>query len=76
MIGLFGGAAVFGALIGAGLMLTSKSRWRARLLLPVAGILAAEIGAMILVAPGPLWRTIVAIVVLICAATLFRLDAE
>jgi hypothetical protein len=76
MIALFGGAAVFGALIGIGFMFASKSRWRARLLAPLAGILAAELGALILVAPGPIWRTIVGVVVLIGAATLFRIDAE
>jgi hypothetical protein len=76
MLGVFGGAAIFGGLIGIGFMFTSKTRWRVRLLAPVAGILAAEIGALILVAPGPIWRTIVAVVVLICTATIFRMGAE
>jgi hypothetical protein len=76
VIGLFGGAAIFGALIGAGFMFTSKTSWRIRPLLPLAGILAAEIGVLILVSPGPIWRTIVAVLVLICTATLFRMGAE
>jgi hypothetical protein len=76
MLALFGGAAVFGALIGVGFMLKSKARWRARLLAPLAGVFAALVGAMIFIAPGPIWRTILAIVVLICTATLFRIDAE
>jgi hypothetical protein len=76
MLGVFGGAAFFGGLIGIGFMFTSKTRMRVRLLAPVAGILAAQIGALILMAPGPIWRTIVGVVVLICTATLFRMDAE
>jgi len=76
LVALFGGAAIFGALIGIGFMFTSRMRWRARLLMPVAGILASEIGALILVAPGPIWRTIFAVVVLLGTAVLFRLGAE
>jgi hypothetical protein len=76
LVGLFGGAAIFGGIIGAGFMFKSKMRWRARLLAPVAGILAGEIGALILVAPGPIWRTIFAVVVLLGTAVLFRLGAE
>ena len=75
-LGLFGGAAIFGALIGAGFMFTSKTRWGARLLAPLAGILAAEVGVLILVAPGPFWRTVMGVVVLICTATVFRIGAE
>jgi len=76
IVGLFGSAAIFGALIGAGFMFTSKGRWSARLLAPVAGMLAAQIAVLLLVAPGPMWRTIIAIVVLISTATLFRIGAE
>jgi hypothetical protein len=76
LVALFGGAAIFGGLVGAGFMFKSKMRWRARLLAPVAGILAGEIGALILVAPGPIWRTIFAVVVLLGTAVVFRLGAE
>ena len=75
MVALFGGAAIFGGIVGTCFMFTSKVRWRTRLLAPVAGILAAEIGTLILVAPGPLWRTIFVVMVLISTAILFRLDA-
>ena len=76
MVALFGGAAIFGAIIGIAFMFTSKVRWRTRMLAPVAAIFAAEIGTLILVAPGPLWRTIFAVMVLVITAILFRLDAE
>lgn len=76
MLALFGGAAILGALVGAGYMFTSKTSWRARLMAPVAGILAAHIGALLLVAPGPIWRTILGVAVLISTATVIRIDAE
>jgi drug/metabolite transporter (DMT)-like permease len=76
LVGLFGGAAIFGGLIGAGFMFKSKKRWPIRLLAPVSGILAGEIGVLILVAPGPIWRTIFAVVVLLGTAVVFRLGAE
>jgi hypothetical protein len=76
MVALFGGAAVFGAVIGIGFMFASKVRLRTRMLAPVAGIMSAEIGTLILVAPGPLWRTIFVVMVLVSTAILFRLDAE
>jgi hypothetical protein len=76
MLGLFGGASVIGGLIGVGFMFTPKTNWAARLLAPVAGMLAAVMGALILVAPGPIWRTIVGVAVLLCTAALFRAGAE
>ena len=76
LVALFGGAAVFGAIIGAGYIFTSRASWRVRLLAPLAGFLAAEIGVLILVAPGPIWRTIFAVLVLVGTAVLFRLGAE
>ncbi|MCI0333068.1 MAG: hypothetical protein L0228_07585 [Planctomycetes bacterium] len=76
LVALFGGAALFGGLIGVGFMFASKLRWRARLLAPVAGILAGQVGVLLLVAPGPIWRTIFAVLVLLGTAILFRLGAE
>jgi hypothetical protein len=75
-LAIIGGAALFGGLIGATFMFFSNLSWRARLLAPIAGILAAEIGVLILVAPGPIWRSIFAVGVLLCTAILFRLGAE
>jgi hypothetical protein len=76
LLALFGGAALFGGLIGAVYMFASRARWRVRLLAPLAGILACEVGTLVLVAPGPLWRTIFAVGILVGTAILFRLGAE
>jgi hypothetical protein len=73
---IFGGAALVGALIGVIFMFVTTLRWRARLLAPLAGIFAGELGVLILVAPGPIWRTIFAVGVLISTAIVFRLGAE
>ena len=40
------------------------------------GLFAGEIGVLILLAPGPIWRTTFAVGVLLGAAVLFRLGAE
>lgn len=72
LVALFGGAAIFGAVVGAAFMFTSQMRWRNRLLLPLAGAVAAELGVLILVAPGSMWRTIFAVLVLLGTAILFR----
>jgi hypothetical protein len=76
MLAVFGGAALFGGFIGLGYMLFSRASWRVRLMAPVAGILAGEIGILLLVAPGPIWRTIFAVSILVGTAVLFRLGAE
>jgi hypothetical protein len=76
LVALFGGASLFGGLIGAGYMFVSRASWRARLMAPLAGILAGEIGVLLLVAPGPIWRTIFAVSILVGTAILFRLGAE
>jgi hypothetical protein len=76
VVGLFGGAALFGAIIGSAFMFKSKARWRTRLLSPVVGVVAGQIGLLILVAPGPIWRTVFAVVVLLVTAILFRIGAE
>lgn len=76
MVGVFGGAALFGGLIGVGYMFVSRASWRVRLMAPLAGILAGEIGILLLIAPGPIWRTIFAVSILVGTAVLFRLGAE
>jgi hypothetical protein len=73
VVGLFGGAALFGAMIGSAFMLKYKARWRTRLLSP---LVAGLIGLLILVAPGPIWRTVFAVIVLLVTAILFRIGAE
>jgi hypothetical protein len=73
---VFGGAALFGGFVGMMFMFKAKMSWKSRMLAPIAGILAGEIGALILVAPGPIWRTTFAVLVLLLTAVIFRLGAE
>jgi hypothetical protein len=76
LVALLGGAGLFGGLIGVAQLFLSGARGRARWIAPIAGVLAGQVGALILVAPGPLWRTLFAIGVLLGATILFRLGAE
>jgi hypothetical protein len=76
MVAAFGGASLFGGLIGFIAMFFTRAPWRVRMIAPFAGMLAAEVGLLILMAPGPIWRTIFAMLVLIGTAVLFRLGAE
>src|SRR5262245_2384773 len=52
VVALFGGAAFVGLLIGCRYLFVGGVSWRTRLLAPLAGIMAGEIGVLILVAPG------------------------
>ena len=72
----FGGAAVVGLLIGLVHWVVNGFRWRTLLIATTSGALAACIAALILVAPGPFWRSLVCIVVLIMTTNLLRLGAE
>jgi hypothetical protein len=72
----FGGGALFGAFVGFVYLIAGRASWRARSLAPLAGLFAGMIGIMILLAPGPIWRTTFAVGVLLTAAVLFRLGAE
>jgi hypothetical protein len=76
MVAVFGGAAMFGGTIGLVYMFVSRASWRVRIMAPFAGILAGEMGILLLVAPGPIWRTIFAVSILVGTAILFRLGAE
>jgi hypothetical protein len=76
LVALVAVAGVVGAVIGLVRAIVSRSGWRMRLLAPVGGMLAGEAALFILIAPGPVWRTIFAITVLLGAAVLFRIDAD
>ena len=69
-------AGTIGGLVGLLSLFVSRGSWRVRLLAPLAGILAGETALFLLLAPGPVWRTIFAIGVLLAAAIVFRLDAD
>jgi hypothetical protein len=76
VVALLGGVGLFGAAIGVVYMFVSAARGRARWIAPLAGILAGQVGALLLVAPGPLWRTLFAIAVLLGTTIVLRLGAE
>ena len=76
LVGLLGGAGLFGGLVGIGQLFFSGARGKARWVAPLAGVLAGQVGALILVAPGPIWRTLSAVAVLLVATILFRIGAE
>jgi hypothetical protein len=76
LVALLGGAGLFGGLIGVVQLFLSGARGRARWMAPLAGVLAGWVGVLILLAPGPMWRTLFAIGVLLGATILFRLGAE
>jgi hypothetical protein len=69
-------AGLVGGLIGLISLTFSCTNWRVRLLAPVAGILAGETGLFILLAPGPVWRTVFAVIILLGASVLCRLGAD
>jgi hypothetical protein len=76
LVAVLGSAGLFGGVIGVTQMFLSGARGRARWVAPLAGVLAGQVGVLILLAPGPLWRTLFAIGVLLAATILFRLGAE
>ena len=76
LVALFGGAGLFGGLIGLAHVFLAAVSGRTRWVAPIAGILAGQIGALILIAPGPMWRTLFAISVLLVTTILLRLGAE
>jgi hypothetical protein len=76
LVAVLGSAGLFGGLIGVAQIFLSGARGRARWVAPLAGLLAGQVGVLILLAPGPLWRTLFAVGVLLAATILFRLGAE
>jgi hypothetical protein len=73
---LVAAAGLIGGLIGLISIFFSRTSWRVRLFAPPAGILAGETGLFILLAPGPIWRTVFAVSILLGAAIVLRLDAD
>jgi hypothetical protein len=76
LVALLGGVGLFGGLIGVAHLFLAGVKGRSRWVAPIAGVLAGEVGALILLAPGPLWRTLFAISVLLGTSILLRLGAE
>lgn len=75
-IGLFVGAAIVGAAIGVLHLFVHGFSWRMLWFAPLSGALAAEVGMLILIAPGPLWRSLLAAGLLIGTTNLLRLGAD
>ena len=73
---LFGAAGIFGALIGLVHPLLHGFTVRSLLIAPASGFLAGWIGAFLLAASGPIWRTIFAIGVLLLSAAILRLNSD
>jgi hypothetical protein len=73
---LLTGVGLFGGLIGVAHLFLSGARGRSRWIAPLAGVLAGQLGVMILLAPGPMWRTLFAISVLLATTIVLRLGAE
>ena len=73
---VFGGAGAFGGIVGLLFALFRRTNWRTTFVAPFVGILAGEIGVSILVAPAAVWRTIIAVSVLLGTVILLRLDAD
>ncbi len=76
LVALVVGAAIVGCLIGLIHMFVNGFSWRMLILSPFSGALAAELGLMILVAPGSPLQSLLAVVVVLGTTMLLRLDAE
>jgi hypothetical protein len=76
LVALLGGVGLFGGVIGVFHIFMSAAKGRARWIAPLAGVLAGQVGVLILVAPGPIWRTLFVIAVMLATTIVFRLGAE
>jgi hypothetical protein len=73
---VFGGAAVFGAVVGLLFALLRRANCQTTLFAPFVGILAGEAGVSILLAPAAVWRTMIAVTVLLGTVMLLRVDTD
>jgi hypothetical protein len=73
---MFSAGVFLGGLIGLVHWFADGFRRRTLLIAPASGALAGCIGMMILVAPAPIWRSLVCVVVLLMTTNLLRLGAE
>lgn len=76
LVAIFGAAAGFGGVVGFVLMTLTKERWRMRLAAALVGMMAGAVGALLLIAPGPIWRTVFAMLILLSTAIIFRLGSK
>jgi hypothetical protein len=73
---LFVGAAIVGAVVGFAHMLFHGFSWRALLVSLVSGTFAGGLGAMLLIAPGSIRQSLIAVAVILGTTLAFRLGVE
>jgi hypothetical protein len=76
LVVLFVCAAIVGAVVGFAQMLFHGFSWRALLVSLVSGGLAGGLGAMLLVAPGSIGQSLIAVAVILGTTLAFRLGVE
>ena len=76
LVALLTGVGLFGGLVGVAHLFLSGARGRSRWIAPLAGVLAGQLGVLVLLAPGPMWRTLFAISVLLGTTIVLRLGAK
>ena len=72
----FGIVGAFGGIVGLIYVLRRSMSRRALVAAPAMGVLAGVAGALVMVAPGALWRTILAVSILLISVILIRLDTN
>jgi hypothetical protein len=73
---VFVGAVMFGGIVGIFYSVRRRLGWRTLLTSPLIGGIAGAIGVVVLLAPGSLWRTVLAVAVLLASAVVFRWGAD
>jgi hypothetical protein len=76
LVVLFVCAAIVGAFVGFAQMLFHGFSWRALLVSLVSGVLAGGLGAMLLIAPGSIPQSLIAVAVILGTTLAFRLGVE
>jgi hypothetical protein len=73
---VFLGAALIGAIVGIVRLFVDGFSWRLLVFAPLVGCLVSVVAVLVLLAPGPLWRTLLAVGMLLAATNVLRLSAE
>ena len=76
VMAMFVAAVIFGGLVGLARKFVSRFRWRMLVFAPLTGGLVGAAAGPILIAPGPLWRSLVAVGLLLATTNFLRLGAE
>jgi hypothetical protein len=76
VVTMFVAAAIVGGVVGLARLLVSGFSWRMLVFAPLTGGLVGAAAVLILIAPGPLWRSLVAVGLLLATTNFLRLGAE